>query len=156
MRVALGQINPTVGDLPGNVNRMIDFSRRAAEGGAELIVFPELSVCGYPPRDLVEKATFVCRNRQELERLARETAALNIAIVTGYVGPSDAATGKKVTNRAAVLRGGQVIFEQIKILLPTYDVFDEARYFVLRRSTRDLAGWQPPCCRRHMRRRLER
>jgi NAD+ synthase (glutamine-hydrolysing) len=130
MRIALGQINTTVGDLAGNVDRMADFTRRAAGAGAGLIVFPELSVTGYPPRDLVEKPTFAERSEREVERLARETAGLDIAIVCGYVGRSNSSTGKRATNSAAVVRGGRILFRQTKLLLPTYDVFDEARYFV--------------------------
>ena len=129
MRVALGQINPTVGDLAGNVDRMVACARRAAQGGAHLVVFPELSITGYPPRDLVEKASFVRRSEQQLQRFAALTADLPLAAIAGYVGPSDGATGLRATNRAAVVRGGQVVFEQVKVLLPNYDVFDEARYF---------------------------
>lgn len=130
MRIALAQINTTVGDLAGNVNRMARAARQAAAAGAQIIVFPELSVTGYPPRDLVEKPTFVERSEQHLDRLASETAALDLAVIAGYVGRSDSSTGKRATNSAAVLRGGQVIFRQTKMLLPTYDVFDEGRYFV--------------------------
>lgn len=130
MRIALGQINTTIGDLAGNVDRMAGYTRRAAAARADLIVFPELSVTGYPPRDLVEKLTFMERSEQQLERLAAETAGLDITVVCGYVGRSGASTGKRATNQAAVLRGGQVLFRQTKMLLPTYDVFDEARYFV--------------------------
>jgi len=109
---------------------MIRAARQAADAGAGIAVFPELSVTGYPPRDLVEKPSFVVRSVQELERLAAETAALPLAVVAGYVGPSRSDTGKRATNSAAILRGGRVIFRQTKMLLPTYDVFDEARYFV--------------------------
>jgi len=130
MKIALAQIDTTVGDLAGNVNRMIRAARQAADAGAGIAVFPELSVTGYPPRDLVEKPSFVVRSVQELERLAAETAALPLAVVAGYVGPSRSDTGKRATNSAAILRGGRVIFRQTKMLLPTYDVFDEARYFV--------------------------
>jgi NAD+ synthase/NAD+ synthase (glutamine-hydrolysing) len=130
MIVALGQINTTVGDLTGNVDRMIRATREAAAAGAQVVVFPELSVTGYPPRDLVEKPTFVERSVQQLERLAAETARLPPAIIAGYVGPSAAHTGKRATNSAAVLAGGNIAFRQTKMLLPTYDVFDEARYFV--------------------------
>ena len=129
MRVALGQINPTVGDLAGNVDRMVAFARRAAEGGAQLVVFPELSITGYPPRDLVEKSSFVRRSQEQLQRFAAETAGLSLASIAGYVGPSEADTGLRATNRAAVVCSGRVVFEQIKVLLPNYDVFDEARYF---------------------------
>ena len=86
MKLALGQINPTVGDLPGNVDRMVEVARRAAEGRAELVVFSELAVSGYPPRDLVEIPAYLDRNEAELERLARETAALKIGVITGFVG----------------------------------------------------------------------
>jgi len=129
MRIALGQINPVVGDLAGNVDRMAGFARRSAEMGAEVIAFPELSVTGYPPRDLVEKPSFLERSECELQRLARETASLGIAVIAGYVGKSHEGAGKPATNSAAILRGGAVTFRQDKTLLPTYDVFDEARYF---------------------------
>src|ERR1700691_4206779 len=130
MKIALAQINTTVGDLTGNVDRMIRAAREAAAAGAQMAVFPELSVTGYPPLDLVEKPTFVERSGQQLERLAVETAGLPICVVAGYVGHSRSSTGKHATNSAAVLAGGNVVFRQTKMLLPTYDVFDEARYFV--------------------------
>lgn len=130
MKIALGQINPTVGDLPGNVSRMVEFSRDAASRGANAIVFPELSITGYPPRDLVEKTTFRRRSEESVFELARRTSDLPIAVVTGYVGESSSKTGKHAANRAAVLKGGEVCFRQQKTLLPTYDVFDEARNFV--------------------------
>lgn len=130
MKIALGQINTTVGDLPGNVDVMVRFTREAAAKGAELIVFPELSVTGYPPRDLVEKPSFLDRTERELQRLAAETATLPLAVVSGYVGRSASQSGKRATNSAAVLRGGEIVFRQTKMLLPTYDVFDEGRYFL--------------------------
>ncbi|HBY61040.1 MAG TPA: NAD+ synthase [Solibacterales bacterium] len=129
MKIALGQINTTVGDLAGNVDLMLRYAREAAARGAELVAFPELSLTGYPPRDLVEKPAFLDRTESELARLASETASLPIAIVTGYVGRSSDGSGKRATNSAAVLRGGRTVFRQTKMLLPTYDVFDEARYF---------------------------
>jgi NAD+ synthase (glutamine-hydrolysing) len=130
MKIALAQIDTTVGDLAGNVDRMIRAAHEAADAGAQLVVFPELSVTGYPPRDLVEKPTFVERSTLQLERLAAETAALPLGLIAGYVGPSPSSTGKRATNSAAVLAGGNILFRQTKMLLPTYDVFDEARYFV--------------------------
>jgi len=129
MRIALAQINTTVGDLAGNADLMLTTARRAAAKGAELIVFPELSLTGYPPRDLVEKPSFLERSGQQLERLARETADLDAALICGYVGRSASTTGKTATNSAAVLERGQITFRQGKMLLPTYDVFEEARYF---------------------------
>ena len=142
MRVALGQINTTVGGLAGNTDLMVRVTRRAAEGGARLVVFPELSLTGYPPRDLVEKPSFIERSERELERLAAETAALDIALICGYVGRSEAQAGKRATNSAAVIERGRIVFRQNKALLPTYDVFDEARYFqpAERQSLVELAG----------------
>jgi NAD+ synthase/NAD+ synthase (glutamine-hydrolysing) len=130
MRIALAQINSTVGDLSGNTDKMIRFSREAAAAGAELAVFPELALNGYPPRDLVEKPTFLDRTQTELDRLAAETASLNLTVICGYVGRAGTSPGKRATNSAAVLKGGKQIFRQNKMLLPTYDVFDEARYFL--------------------------
>ena len=127
MKIALGQINPTVGDFAGNAAKIIEFSRRAQADGAGLIVFPELSVCGYPPRDLVERASFVQHNRESAEHIAAET--LGIAVICGLVTPAQAQSGKSVMNSAALLKDGRVAFLQSKMLLPTYDVFDEMRNF---------------------------
>jgi NAD+ synthase (glutamine-hydrolysing) len=127
VKIALGQINPTVGDFAGNAAKIIQFSRRAQADGAGLILFPELSVCGYPPRDLVERASFVARNRETLDRIADDTQG--IAVICGVVTPADSETGKSVRNSAALLMDGKVAFVQSKMLLPTYDVFDEMRNF---------------------------
>lgn len=129
MKIALGQTNATIGDLAGNVSRMVEFSTEASKQQASLIVFPELSITGYPPLDLVEKPSFVRRSEEALDELASRTAELPIAIVAGYVGESHSSTGKHAANRAALVQSGQVRFRQTKSLLPTYDVFDEARYF---------------------------
>ena len=122
MRIALGQINPTVGDLSGNVALMVRFAREAAARNAELIVFPELSITGYPPRDLVEKPDFIERSEKAVEQLANATKDLPLSIVAGYVGRSHKTSGKQATNSAAVIRGGEIVMRQTKILLPTYDV----------------------------------
>jgi NAD+ synthase (glutamine-hydrolysing) len=132
VKIALGQINPTVGDFTGNAAKIIDFSHRAQAAGAGLIMFPELSVCGYPPRDLVERASFINRNRETVERIARETAG--IAVICGLVTPAQAETGKAVMNSAALLKDGRIEFIQSKMLLPTYDVFDEMRNFAPAKS----------------------
>src|SRR5258708_2599055 len=129
MRIALAQINPTVGDLDGNTNRIAAAARKAADRGADVAVFPELALTGYPPRDLVEKPSFLDRNEQALEQLAGLTAEIGTAVVCGFVARSQAETGKRAFNSAAILDGGNVVFRQSKMLLPTYDVFDEARYF---------------------------
>ncbi|MGD0513115.1 MAG: NAD+ synthase [Terriglobales bacterium] len=132
MKIALGQINPTVGDFAGNAAKIIEFSRRAQADGAGLILFPELSVCGYPPRDLVERASFVQHNRESVEHIAAETRG--IAVICGLVTPAQAQTGKSVMNSAALLKDGRVAFLQSKMLLPTYDVFDEMRNFAPAKS----------------------
>ena len=127
MKIALGQINPTVGDFTGNAAKIIEFSRRAKADGAGLILFPELSVCGYPPRDLVERPTFVRRNRESVELIAAETRG--ISVICGLVTPAESETGKSAMNSAALLQDGRIAFLQSKMLLPTYDVFDEMRNF---------------------------
>src|SRR5450755_2005449 len=95
-------------------------------------MFPELSVCGYPPRDLVERASFITRNRETVERIARETPGM--AVICGLVTPAQAETGKSVMNSAALLKDGHIEFLQSKMLLPTYDVFDEMRNFAPAKS----------------------
>jgi len=128
MRVAIGQLNTTVGDMEGNVAKMLEFAQRARESGAELILFPELAICGYPPRDLVQVNGFADDNRHWLLQLARRLPK-GLTAVTGYVARSASKAGKPFANAAAVLRNGKVIYEQAKVLLPTYDVFDEQRNF---------------------------
>jgi NAD+ synthase (glutamine-hydrolysing) len=132
VKIALGQINPTVGDFAGNSSKIIEFAGRAKSAGAGLILFPELSVCGYPPRDLVERASFVVHNREAAEHIAAETRG--IAVICGLVTPAQAETGKSVMNSAALLMDGAIKFIQSKMLLPTYDVFDEVRNFAPARS----------------------
>jgi NAD+ synthase/NAD+ synthase (glutamine-hydrolysing) len=132
VKIALGQINPTVGDFAGNAAKIIEFSRQAQTEGAGMILFPELSVCGYPPRDLVERASFVQNNRESLEHIAGETRG--ISVICGVVTPAHAESGKSVMNSAALLKDGKTAFLQSKMLLPTYDVFDEMRNFAPARS----------------------
>ncbi len=127
MKIALGQINPTVGDFSGNAAKIVAFARQAKAADAGLVLFPELSVCGYPPRDLVERPSFVARNREITEQIAKETAG--IAVICGLVTPAHSSTGKSVMNSAALLQEGKIAFVQSKMLLPTYDVFDEMRNF---------------------------
>jgi NAD+ synthase/NAD+ synthase (glutamine-hydrolysing) len=132
VKIALGQINPTVGDFAGNATKIIDFAQDAKSRGAGLILFPELSVCGYPPRDLVERASFVVHNREAAKHIAVKTRG--IAVICGLVTPAHADTGKSVMNSAALLEDGGIKFVQSKMLLPTYDVFDEMRNFAPARS----------------------
>jgi NAD+ synthase (glutamine-hydrolysing) len=126
MKIALAQFNPTIGDFEGNASRILEQARQAKAGGAELAVFSELCLCGYPPQDLLERPSFVNRNLEQLAALAKSIA---LASVVGYVGKAEDDTGKPAANCAALIADGAVRFEQRKMLLPTYDVFDESRYF---------------------------
>jgi NAD+ synthase (glutamine-hydrolysing) len=130
VKIALAQINPTVGDFAGNTKKILEYAARAGELGAELVVFSELVVCGYPPADLLEKTVFVERAEQAVTELAGWTAgAGRPALLCGSVMASVASVGKQVRNVAVLLSGGKVSFVQQKMLLPFYDVFDEQRYF---------------------------
>jgi NAD+ synthase/NAD+ synthase (glutamine-hydrolysing) len=127
MRIALAQVNTTVGDFAGNVERIARFAREGASRGADLVVFPELAITGYPPRDLVEEPHFVERSERELERLAGLVP--EVRILVGYVRRSGASQGKAVADSAALLYGGRRLLTYDKALLAFYDVFDESRYF---------------------------
>jgi len=127
MKIALAQINTTVGDFAGNVDRIVKYACRAQELGAGLVVFPELAVCGYPPRDLVERPGFLRKSESELERLAGLLPP--VPVLVGYVRRSSAAQGKAAADAAAWIKDGKVVLDYTKILLPFYDVFDESRYF---------------------------
>jgi NAD+ synthase (glutamine-hydrolysing) len=131
MKIALAQFNPTVGDFAGNSARILELAGAARERGADLVVFSELSLCGYLPHDLIERPDFLERNHTELDRVARTIA---LPAILGYVGKAQDSTGKAAANCAALVAGGHVVFEQRKMLLPTYDVFDESRYFQPARS----------------------
>ena len=125
VRIALGQINTTVGDLDGNVATMAEWSARATEAGADLICFPELAVTGYPPEDLVLRPEFVRDNLAALEELGRQTAD-GCAVLTGFVDRGQAG----LHNAAALLSAGTIAARYHKVKLPNYGVFDEQRYFV--------------------------
>jgi NAD+ synthase (glutamine-hydrolysing) len=129
VKIALAQINPTVGDFSGNLEKIIAASRRAAAEGARLTVFSELAICGYPPADFLEKPSFLARCRTAVNELAAATAELSTAVVAGVALPADSGSGKPAVNAAVLLDGGQLKLEQHKRLLPFYDVFDEQRYF---------------------------
>ena len=130
MKIALAQINPTVGDFTGNTAKILDFAGRASGLGAGLVVFPELAVCGYPPADFLEKAVFIDRAEAAVEELRAWTEGDGApAILTGTIMRAVGPDGKRVRNVAVVLERGQIRFLQQKMLLPFYDVFDEQRYF---------------------------
>jgi NAD+ synthase (glutamine-hydrolysing) len=129
VKIALAQINPTVGDFSGNLEKIVAASRRAAALGARLTVFSELVICGYPPADFLEKPSFLARCRTAVDELAAATADLPTAVLAGVALPAEPGTGKPAVNAAVLLDGGRLLLEQHKRLLPFYDVFDEQRYF---------------------------
>ncbi len=128
MKIALCQINPTVGDLAGNHARIVAFARRAAEAGADLAVFPELCVVGYPPLDLLESAAFLDDVERTVERIAAAVPP-EIGVLIGAPVRNPEPVGKRLFNAALLFEGGEKVGEVHKVLLPTYDVFDEYRYF---------------------------
>jgi len=127
MKVALAQIDTTVGDIIGNEAKILEAYSRGVKAGVDLVMVPELAITGYPPRDLLLKSGFVAKNLEALERLARATA--KVALLTGYVGRNEKPPGREFTNSVALLQGGKISASRVKTLLPTYDVFDEDRYF---------------------------
>ena len=136
MKIALAQINPTVGDFSGNLEKIVAASRRAAEQGARLTVFSELAICGYPPADFLEKPSFLARCLTAVNELAEATKDLSTAVLAGVAVPSEPGSGKPAANAAFLLDGGKTLLEQHKRLLPFYDVFDEQRYFSPAREQR--------------------
>ena len=127
MKIAIAQINPRVGDIAGNTRLIEAFARRAEAAGADLAVFPELAITGYPPLDLLERKDFIDANLRALKRLA--ALKLKTALAVGYVDRNPAKKGKPLHNAIALIDGGKVAARRFKSLLPTYDIFDEARYF---------------------------
>jgi NAD+ synthetase len=127
MKVALAQIDTTVGDITGNEAKILEAYSRAVKAGVDLVMVPELAITGYPPRDLLLKSGFVPKNLEALQRLAKATN--KVALLTGYVGNNEKPPGREFTNSVALLQGGKVAATRVKTLLPTYDVFDEDRYF---------------------------
>ena len=129
MKIALAQINPTVGNFTGNVEKIVAASRRAAAQGARLTVFSELAICGYPPADFLEKPSFLARCRSAVDELAAATGDLPTAVLAGAALAAEPDSGKPAVNAAVLIDGGKILLEQHKRLLPFYDVFDEQRYF---------------------------
>jgi len=127
MKIALAQINTTIGDFEGNFKKILDAYKLGVEKGVDLVLTPELALTGYPPRDLLLRKDFVDKNLAVLENLAAATG--KTGLIVGYVGKNVAKPGRDLTNSAALLHNGKIVATRTKILLPTYDVFDEDRYF---------------------------
>jgi NAD+ synthetase len=137
MRVALGQINTTVGDFAGNVRRILEVAREAKARGADVVLLPECAVCGYPPRDLLQDGAFLAENARAVREVAR--AAPDLAVIVGFAERNRSRKGKPARNAAALCRGGRVLGVYRKCLLPAYDVFDEERNFEPGHRPRPLA-----------------
>jgi NAD+ synthetase len=127
MRLALAQINTTIGDFAGNLRKIRQAVERARAERADVVILPELAVCGYPPGDLLERPSFLRDQTRALEELV--PASREIAILTGAVLPAPQGAPKHLSNAAVLLDHGEIAHVQAKTLLPTYDVFDESRYF---------------------------
>jgi len=127
MKIAAAQINPTIGDIRGNVEKILTNLGRAKELGAQLVLFPEMCLTGYPPRDLLDRSYFVEANLAALNELAPKVKDLTAVI--GYVEKNLTSEGKPLYNAAAVIENGEIAYVTYKSLLPTYDVFDEDRHF---------------------------
>ena len=127
MKIALTQTNPIIGDFEGNLKRLLDSIEKARHLKADLCVFPELCITGYPPLDLLERPEFIDQNLKALDTLTRQVKG--IAVIAGYISRTSKKIGKELQNTAALISDGRIVSTHIKMLLPTYDVFDERRYF---------------------------
>lgn len=127
MKIALAQINPTIGDFAGNLRKHISYIRDAKSRGADLVLFPELSILGYPPKDLLLKPAVLKLCAEAVDEIAQH--AQGISVIVGYAEKNMSSSGRPLHNAVAVLRDGRILAKRCKSLLPTYDVFDESRYF---------------------------
>jgi NAD+ synthase (glutamine-hydrolysing) len=127
LKIALAQLNPTIGDFEGNSRKIIQACHASEKAGADLVVFSELVLTGYPPRDLLYKPDLICEGQKSLESLVARIQGP--AVLMGHVGERKSGTGKGLTNSAVLFQNGQVLAQADKVLLPSYDVFDETRYF---------------------------
>ncbi|MBN1522900.1 MAG: NAD+ synthase [Spirochaetales bacterium] len=128
MKIALAQINSIIADFAGNTQKILDAAVKAKKNNADLVVFPELALGGYPPMDLLDQEKYSEASRKHI-RMIQHEAPKDIGIIIGYVKKSGSVSGKNLVNAASLVYNNQILFTQEKTLLPTYDVFDEARYF---------------------------
>jgi NAD+ synthetase len=139
MRIAIAQIDPVVGAFDANVRKIQDAYERACAEQARLLLAPELAICGYPPHDLIERPEMFDRNERALQKLADLTRGKPCAIAVGHVAKNHSEVGRQAQNVISILENGKVVYRQAKTLLPTYDVFDEARYF---EPATEIHPWQ--------------
>ena len=130
MKVTIAQLNPLVGDIDGNASKLMETLSRESQAGADLVVFPELFLVGYPPQDLLERPWFIEKTQRAIRDVAQFSARHpGTGLIFGAPMPTGVEVGKRLYNSAVLVHQGKVIFVQHKSLLPTYDVFDELRYF---------------------------
>ena len=130
MKVTLAQLNPTIGDIQGNLVKAEKTLARCSKDQPDLVIFPELFLVGYPPRDLLERPAFIARTQAAIGELLKISQNFGqTGIILGAPQPSQQPTGKGIHNSALLIYQGELIFTHHKSLLPTYDVFDEPRYF---------------------------
>lgn len=129
MRIAVAQIDPTVGAFEANVKKVQEAYERACQEQARLLLTPELALCGYPPHDLLDRPEMFDRNERALQDLMRFTRGKTCSLAVGHVARNPSQQGRAAQNMVSILQDGKEVFRQAKTLLPTYDVFDEARYF---------------------------
>jgi NAD+ synthetase len=134
MKIGVLQLNSTIGDYDANRNKLVAAYKNACAGGAEFVLAPELFLCGYPPRDLLLRPDFIEANLTALADTAKKVGAVPLCV--GYVDRCSARPGRPLANSAAVLQNGKITWRQDKSLLPTYDVFDEDRYFEPAKNTK--------------------
>ena len=128
MKISVNQFNPIIGDIEGNCRKILEGYRRAVKDNADIAVFPELAVCGYPPLDLVEKKEFREKVNIASNKIAQETGS--VALLFGSITENvEERVGTGIYNSAILCYDGKIQFIQDKTLIPNYDVFDEARYF---------------------------
>ncbi len=127
MKIGLVQINPIIGDFAGNCRKIIARAEEAADMGCRLAIFPEMAVSGYPPQDLLERASFRDAQKRAVEDLMQELPAIDVLL--GCIETREGEQGKQLYNSALVIRDGAIVYRARKRLLPSYDVFDESRYF---------------------------
>lgn len=137
-KIAMAQVNTRIGDFEYNLEKIIHFTDRARNRGADLVCFPELAVCGYPPQDLLERPAFLEANQDALKELKTETS--DIGLLVGYADINQNTVGKRAYNAAAYIQDEQIKSTHYKSLLPTYDVFDEARHFEPAQKVRTFHG----------------
>ncbi len=144
MKIAIAQIDPVIGAFEANVKKIKEAYKRACSKQARLLLTPELAVCGYPPLDLIERPEIFERNEAAIEDLLNATKGQTCALVVGHISKNPSDEGKPAQNVITVLQDGKRVFRQAKTLLPTYDVFDEARYF---EPAKENALWE---CEGHL------